>query len=360
MKRRSGVISILIVALSVAALLLAGCRPRGAPKAADTGSQPVTHRVEEGACRASITLEPRQVRTSGAVKLTIEVSTPAGATVENLNLDDALPKDWTITDRRHTTLSANGQQRTERFAFTIEPYLPGRFEIKPLDIHCDLKGDASTADDRVTLHSIAVPVEVVSEWEKGESSGEPVALRGVVDAPPARWPWWVWTGMSGGLVLLAALVAWLVARSRRPYVAEPIRKPAHEIALVELGRLVADQLIERGAYKPFYQRITGILRRYIENRFHLRAPEQTTEEFLDASRRASVFNTGDLHLLEECLTHCDMVKFAEHTPDHPQMTSTLDTVRAFIERTRREEAIVELAPGAVAQRSSAVPVEATR
>lgn len=345
-----------MVALSIAALLLAGCRQRGVSQVTDPGTQPVTHRVEEGPCQASITLEPRQVRTSGSVKLTIDVTAPAGATVESFNLDEALPKDWTITDSKHTTPATNAKEHTERFVFTIEPYLPGQFEVKSLDIHCDLKGDASTADDRVTLHSIAVPIEVVSEWEKGEASGEPAALRGVVDAPPARWPWWAWTGMGGTAVLLLALVAWLVARSRRPYVPEPIRKPAHEIALVELGRLVADQLIERGDYKPFYQRISGILRRYIENRFHLRAPEQTTEEFLDASRNASVFNTGDLPLLEEFLTHCDMVKFAEHLPDHTQMTSTLDTVRAFVERTRSEDAVVELPATVGTNRAVAPPV----
>jgi len=358
LKRRLDLISTCGVALAAMGLLLAGCRQRGVSPVTDPGAQPVSHRVEEGPCQASIMLEPRQVRTSGCVRLTIEVTAPAGATVANLNVEDALPKDWTVTDRKHTTPSANARQHTERFVFTIEPYLPGHFEIKSLDIHCDLKGDGSTADDRVTLHSIAVPVEVVSEWANGEASGEPAALRGVVDAPPARWPWWAWTGMVGTAVLLLAIVAWLVARSRRPYIPESIRKPAHEIALIELGRLVADQLIERGDYKPFYQRITGILRRYIENRFHLRAPEQTTEEFLDGSRSASVFNTGDLRLLEEFLTHCDMVKFAEHRPDHTQMTSTLDTVRAFVERTRSEDAIVERPANAGSRRVVAPPLEA--
>ncbi len=358
MRRRVGPISKGCVALCAAALVFSGCRQRGVSQEVDPGAQPVTHRVEEGPVHATITLEPRQVRTSGTVQLTIEVTAPAGARVESLSLEEALPRDWTITDSRHTTPSADAKERTERFAFTIEPYLPGHFEIKSLDIFCNLKGDASGADDRVTLHSIAVPVEVVSEWAGGEASGEPAALRGVVDAPPARWPWWAWAGVGGGATLLLAIVAWFVARGRRPHRPEPIRKAAHEIALVELGRLVADGLIERGAYKPFHRRLSGILRRYIENRFHLRAPEQTTEEFLDSSRRAGVFNTGDLQLLEEFLTHCDMVKFAEHVPDHLRMTSALDTVRAFVERTRSEEAMVEMAPG-VAARSGPERAEET-
>ena len=37
---------------------------------------------------------------------------------------------------------------------------------------------------------------------------------------------------------------------------------------------------EAGRIKEFYQRISDILRHYIENRFGLHAPERTTEEFL--------------------------------------------------------------------------------
>lgn len=327
-------------------LAVVGCDRRAVTEPIDTATLAISHKVEEGSVAATVTLRPRQVRTSGAVQFTIEVTAPAEALMEPPDLDAALPQDWVITDRRRTTPSANEIQRTERFEYTIEPYLPGRHEIRSFEIVCDVEGDAG---GRTVLHSIAVPVDVVSEWPAGETSAEPAALRSVVDPRPAPLPWWAWTGIGGGAVLLAALVAWLAARSRRPHTPEPIRKKAHEIALADLGRLIADQLIERGAFKPFYQRISNILRRYIEDRYALRAPEQTTEEFLDASRTARCFDSGDLQLLEEFLTHCDMVKFAEHVPDHTQMTSTLDTVRAFIERTRSEDAIVELPPTAGAR-----------
>lgn len=344
-----------IIAIIGAALALGGCS-RSTPSGVDTAEQPISHRVEEGPVRATVTLQPRQVRTSGSVQLTVDVAVPAAASIEDLKLDESLPQDWSVTQRKHTTRSANAKERTERFEFTIEPYLPGHAEIKPFDITCDLKGDAGTSDDRVVLHSIAVPVEVVSEWPSGEAAREPAALRGVVEAPAAARPWWVWASMGGAALLAAALAAFLIARSRRPYIPEPIRKNAHDIALADLGRLIADQLIERGLYKPFYQRVSNILRRYIENRFGLRAPEQTTEEFLDASRSARQFNAGDLELLEEFLTHCDMVKFAEHVPDPTQMHSTLETVRAFINRTQSEDAIVEFPPVGHAGRA-AEPVE---
>ncbi len=339
-------------------LAIAACTRRGAAPPADSGSEPVSHRVEQGPVQAKVTLEPRQVRTSGSVQLTIDVTAPAEASIAPVKIDESLPQDWRVTDSRHNTLSATATQRKERFTFTIEPYLPGRAEIASFEIVCDLKGQASTSDDRVVLHSIAVPVEVVSEWPPGEQSRQPAALRGVVEPPPAPWPWWAWAGIGGGALLAAAIAAFLIARARRPYLPEPVRRKAHDIALAELGRLIADGLAERGQYKIFYQRISGILRRYIEDRFGVRAPEQTTEEFLEAARTAPFMpiDRTDLALLEEFLNHCDMVKFAEHVPDPTQMNATLETVRAFVNRTQSEDAIVELAPDGSTRR--VMPVEA--
>ena len=339
-------------------LTLAAC-DRGTDRIDDDpATQSISHRVEEGPVQASVTLTPREVRTSGAMRLIVDVMTPAGASVEEIQLVGALPQDWVITDRRRSTRSAGSREKRERFEFTIEPYLPGRHEIDSFEIICDLKGDAG---DRVSLHSIAVPVEVVSEWPAGDTTREPAALRGVVEAPPQPWPWWAWTGLAGGAALLLAAVAWLVVRARRPHVVPPVYKAAHEIALIDLGRLIAEQLVEQRQYKPFYQRLSNVLRHYIENRFNLRAPERTTEEFLVESRQARCFNAGDLQLLEEFLTHCDMVKFAEFVPDTVRMNESLDTVRAFVERTKSAEAQVEVSPARVESagaRRSAPPVEA--
>ena len=66
--------------------------------------------------------------------------------------------------------------------------------------------------------------------------------------------------------------------------------------------------------KTFYFRLSAIMRYYIEERFGLRAPERTTEEFLAEISNADVFNTGQRNYLKSFLKASDIVKFAKHEP----------------------------------------------
>src|SRR4030095_4843522 len=103
----------------------------------------------------------------------------------------------------------------------------------------------------------------------------PVSLlrRGV---PP--WVWIVASGL-GGMGLLAS--CWWWYRRRQRAAAVPlVQRPAHMLALAALEHLQRQDLIGQERIEEFYVRVSTILRRYVELRFGLRAPEQTTEEFL--------------------------------------------------------------------------------
>ena len=52
--------------------------------------------------------------------------------------------------------------------------------------------------------------------------------------------------------------------------------------------------------------------------------------------------TADKQVLEEFLTHCDLVKFAKHDPTTDQVQRTFDLVKDFIERTKSEERKVDV------------------
>src|SRR4051812_11506406 len=103
-------------------------------------------------------------------------------------------------------------------------------------------------------------------------------LRILEPPDPMRYVYW---GLGFlGLVLLFFLVRALVRSFKRRDGGASRREiaAAQEDALAELERLFA--LVEEGQSKPYAIESSGIVRRYIERRFSIRAPQRSTEEFL--------------------------------------------------------------------------------
>ena len=117
---------------------------------------------------------------------------------------------------------------------------------------------------------------------------------------------------------LAAIVAivYLVVRKIRTMVRVHRMSPI-ERAMYELEALLKKGLPGRGLYKDFYVELTMVVRRYIERRHAVRAPNLTTDEFLRAARENPAFTPEAIAELKSFLESADMVKFAgvEATPE---------------------------------------------
>ena len=72
------------------------------------------------------------------------------------------------------------------------------------------------------------------------------------------------------------------------------------------------------------------MRRYIEDRHAVRAPELTTEEFLLEARRSVAFSAAHRDLLSAFLANCDQVKFARYSPREDESRSALEVARRFL------------------------------
>ena len=87
-----------------------------------------------------------------------------------------------------------------------------------------------------------------------------------------------------------------------------------ERAWVELDRLLKKGLPGRGRYKDFYVELTMVVRRYVQRKYGIRAPNLTTDEFLVQFRDAGRGRCDDL---AKFLESADLVKFAglQATPE---------------------------------------------
>ena len=186
-----------------------------------------------------------------------------------------------------------------------------------------------------SLHDAAgneVPVTVLSLLAQEPSATD---IRDI--KPPEELPfdWTPYVLAAGALALVAALCGvlfFLVNRPRRRRLVPS--RPAHEIALAALNRLRVQRLVEHGRFEEYYIQLSAIVRAYLEDRFRLRAPEMTTEEFLGVTAADSRLIAAHRRLLTEFLSQADLVKFARHLPSLHDSEAAYEAARRFVEETR--------------------------
>jgi len=149
-------------------------------------------------------------------------------------------------------------------------------------------------------------------------------IKGLVPLPH-NW-WWLLV-----LVAVLALAYWLWKRRQST---DPISTPPpptpYELAIRALQQLRE----ENPPVQEFYTRLSDIVRHYLEGRFHLHAPEQTTEEFLYEVSENNVLTQKHTDLLGAFLQESDLVKFARHHPEQSDMLRALEAAEKFVRDTQ--------------------------
>jgi hypothetical protein len=154
----------------------------------------------------------------------------------------------------------------------------------------------------------------------------------------ARWPG-VFPRWLTGLLLIAALAA-IAAMAVHRFLTKPrviLQYPPplepHQVALNALRDLLAKGWIESENAEPFYIELSSIIRRYLEDRFGLRAPERTTEEFIREATTSRSLSPDHQILTSEFLEQCDLVKFARHRPARKDMQNGYAAAERLVRET---------------------------
>lgn len=309
------------VALALALLLACGAQQ------ADVAAPAVEKQYTDAAAAVTVTLDQDRIDTSGTFTLRVRAEVDEGS-------DVVFPERIASTEE---FLLLGSQASAPRLndagklvfdqVYELEPLAPGELVLPPLEIEIRRDG----ADEPAVIATDPLPVVVDSVLAVDEEQAE---LRDISEPRTLPAPWW-WYALGGlaGLALFAFLYWRYSRRKPAPSEAEPPPQP-HEVALAALERLLAgDDLAER-RYKRFYGGVSDILRRYIEDRFGLRAPERTTEEFLEELHGSQTFEPDQQDVLRRFLQHCDLVKFAKLEPTTEEVDETVALCRRFIEETK--------------------------
>ena len=80
------------------------------------------------------------------------------------------------------------------------------------------------------------------------------------------------------------------------------------------------------------------MRVYLEERFELRAPDRTTEEFLRDLQKTSALNEAQKASLSGFLEQCDLVKFARFEPTEAALRELHESALRLVHETQYDPA----------------------
>jgi hypothetical protein len=313
-------------------LATSGCGTKSPTPQEDTAAKHARSQVERGPVRVTAEVQPVRPRLSDLPTLTLTIDHEEGVTVDKPEFGASIGK-FTIRDIREPLPKTHDGRVIDQQILTLEPTEAGRARIDPIPVSFTDRrpqGDNTTH----TVETEPLSIEVTSLLgDKTPNLGElrppaaPMAL-------PSSVPGWVWPVLAV-VFAAAALLAWRRQRARRAKAVAVRALTPEERATLELDSLVASGLAASDV-KQFYVRLTDIVRRYIECTTGIRAPEQTTEEFLREISRTKSFEQDVRLRLQAFLESADLVKFAAHHPNPDDVDESVRRARLLIGTTKTQ------------------------
>jgi len=300
-----------------------GCREK--PSGTEAADKVLTREAGDGTVNVSMSVTPSLVAYSRDNLLTITTVAPAGIEVSLPPLDDRL-KGFVLNGAYADEPVLHAGTVTRAHHARLTPVIAQRQRIAPIPV--------TYTDSRVAPASSGwFPTPPIDMQLRPAASDETPS-----DIDDGLAPVWIFPPLStvaltGLWVLLAVglLAGAVVLASKLRRKARLARLSPRERALRELEELLARKLIAAGRVKDFYLELTMVVRRYIERTHAVRAPEQTTEEFLEAVAGDPRFAPEVLRRLKDFLQAADLVKFAAHRPDNVSVENAVATARVYIQ-----------------------------
>ncbi len=246
---------------------------------------------------------------------------------------ETLPSLNTITNQVQTTV----------FSIKLRPRSSGILRLPPIPVTAQWNGHSTSNNEKQAsseVHLLLPPgeIKIHSDYEKAEAH-----LDTIKDpfGQLHRWGLYWIIGIVAILIILTITILLIRHRVRQNLSKQigPILTPSQR-ALAELQALMDSKIYVRDV-REFYLKITGIVRWFLEETTGIRAPEQTTEEFLAEisqrnEKKISLKYEMSEHL-KEFLEFSDLVKFAKFHPSFDEIMQGYQSAKIVLETPLHEE-----------------------
>lgn len=141
------------------------------------------------------------------------------------------------------------------------------------------------------------------------------------------------------VILAAAYFGYTYYKKKKagePIIKKVIKIPPDKLALKALYELEEQKLWQQGKIKDYHSDITGIVRKYFEDRFGVLALEITSSELLMELKKLSE-TTVIYDYTKEFLENADMVKFAKFEPMPSVNEEMMKQAKEIVYKTKPEE-----------------------
>lgn len=229
-------------------------------------------------------------------------------------------------------VSFKKDQNAQQFNYIIAGYDSARIVIPPIPITYFIGN--SSEPQTIETNEVVVFIHTLQVNLGEEIKDIKAPLRIALD-----WLFWLVLFL---IIILFALVAY--------YLLKKFRKPAEEVGIIRrtpptpiyvqalkaLDQLKEKKLWQHGKVKEYHSELTGIIRKYFEDRYNFNSLEMTTAQQMLVLNRV-MDNQKLIDVTGEFLSNADMVKFAKFIPLPSVNEEMLNQAYDIIQKTKKEE-----------------------
>ncbi|MEN8118504.1 MAG: FeoB-associated Cys-rich membrane protein [Bacteroidota bacterium] len=286
--------------------------------------------------KATASLDSANILIGDQVKLFLEIDHPKNVKIEFPQVPDTINSLIEVLSRSGIDTfeldDENFQKQIQ--AYTITCFDSGSYRIPPYWFKINMDGNIdSIPGNGVSLHVHSMQIDTTKGLTDIKMPyGAPLTLKEV-------------TPYILGVILIGAIIFLILysikrKKNNKPIFARPQKpkEPAHIVAIRELDRIKAEKIWQKGKTKQYYSEVTDALRVYIEDRFKIRAMEQTSDETIENFRvQKGLLNEKHFTNLSQVLKLADLVKFAKYKPLPDDDNLSLVNAYFFVNDTKKEE-----------------------
>lgn len=313
--------------------------------ATETGPEPlpeppkdaITKPLESGPVKMTERVWPAKPNLGDPIYVRLDIDAAAGTSVKapfqeagDARLGRFKVEAFAHEEKRNPDGSQHQQQ-----VFTLSASSSGKHRIPPLrlelvDARADHAGSAAGKPQEILTDEVPLEVAPVKTEAIGaELKSGPGKLDPDVGGPP-----WLMILLGASAVAVLGAGGVLLVRARKARAQIAARRSAYDEAVAKLGSLEQRGAPDDETTDAWFVELSAIVRDYLEQRYEIRAPELTTEEFLQVASRDPNLKPDHRALLSTFLDLADRVKFAGYLPASAESLASLEVARKFVEDTR--------------------------